>query len=59
MAGLKTVFSEKHAHRDARTELFGGELVAPFECPRRAELNKARVFEPILAVHDAAYIAFL
>ena len=74
MAGLKTVFSEKHAHRDVRTELFGGELGAPFECPKRAELIKARVLEvglgpaidptghavkPILAVHDAAYVAFL
>ncbi len=74
MAGLKTVFSEQHALRDARTELFGGELVPPFECPERAELIRARVLEvglgtvvgpdehglePVLAVHDPAFVAFL
>lgn len=74
MAALKTVFSEQHALRDAKTELFGGELVPPFECPERAELIRARVLEvglgpivdaeehglePVLAVHDPAFVAFL
>jgi acetoin utilization deacetylase AcuC-like enzyme len=71
---LKTVFSEKHALRDARTEFFGGELVPPFECPERARLIKARIgevrlgevvdavahgLEPVLAVHDPGFLAFL
>ncbi len=34
---MLTVFSEKHALRDAKTELYGGVLVPPFECPVRAE----------------------
>ena len=34
---MLTVFSEKHALRDSATELYGGELVPPFECPIRAE----------------------
>jgi acetoin utilization deacetylase AcuC-like enzyme len=71
---MKTVFSDKHALRDAKTELFGGELVPPFERPERARLIRARVEEvglgpvvaatdhgldPILAVHDPAFLAFL
>ena len=27
---MQVVYSEKHRLRDARTELYGGELVAPF-----------------------------
>jgi acetoin utilization deacetylase AcuC-like enzyme len=71
---MKTVFSDQHELRDAKTELFGGELVPPFECPERARLIKARIEEtglgpildatehgldPILAVHDPAFVAFL
>lgn len=71
---MLTVFSEKHALRDARTELYGGELVAPFECPRRAEYVLQRVrevrlgdviaprefgIEPVTRIHDSAFIRFL
>ncbi len=35
---MLTVYSEKHVLRDAKTELFGGRLVPPFECPVRAEI---------------------
>ena len=42
---MLTVFSEKHALRDARTELYGGKLVPPFECPVRAEHVLDRVRE--------------
>jgi hypothetical protein len=28
---MLTVFSEKHKLRDAKTELYGGQLVPPFE----------------------------
>ncbi len=69
-----TVFSEDHRLRDARTELFGGRLVPPHERPSRAEIIIARVREtglgrvidadefgldPVLAVHDADFVAFL
>ena len=71
---MLTVFSEKHALRDAATELYGGELVAPFECPVRAEhvIERVRevslgdVIEPrefdidtITRIHDADFIRFL
>jgi len=71
---MKTVYSDQHVLRDAAGEIFGGELVPPFECPKRAfiieaALREARLgpiipptehgLEPILAVHDPAYLAFL
>ena len=71
---MLTVFSEKHALRDAATELYGGELVPPFECPVRAEHVIERVrevslgdvigpqdfgIETITRVHDTGFINFL
>jgi len=71
---MKTVFTEKHKLRNARTELYGGELVQPFERPSRAEYIIERVREsglgtvvepddfgmtPISQVHDAGFIKFL
>ena len=71
---MRTIYSEQHRLRDARTELYGGELVEPFEKPSRAETvlrvvresglgeisaPEAFSLEPVLAVHDADYIAFL
>ncbi|MEM7190562.1 MAG: histone deacetylase family protein [Pseudomonadota bacterium] len=71
---MKTVYTDRHKLRDAQTELFGGELVPPFECPVRAEHILDRVQErglgevisptahgmdPLLAVHDAGYLDFL
>ncbi len=71
---METVFTEKHRLRNARTELFAGQLVEPFERPSRAEHIIARVREtglgpviapedfgmdPILDVHDAKFVAFL
>jgi len=69
-----TVFSAAHALRNARTELYGGELVAPFECPARAQIVLDRVraiglgevieparhgLGPITRVHDEQFVAFL
>jgi acetoin utilization deacetylase AcuC-like enzyme len=69
-----TVYSEQHRLRNARTELYGGGLVAPHECPERATFVLDRVKEaglgPIVApnafpsdaltrVHDVEYLAFL
>lgn len=71
---MKTIYSEQHRLRDAKTELYGGELVQPFERPSRAdmvikavrelglgEINEPEVFslDPVLAVHDADFVAFL
>jgi len=69
-----TVFSEKHSLRDSQTELYGGELVPPFECPVRAEHILQRVREVSLGdviapdqfeidtvtrIHDPEFIRFL
>jgi acetoin utilization deacetylase AcuC-like enzyme len=71
---MLTVYSDRHRLRDPRTELYGGELVTPFECPVRAEHVLERVrdtglgevrppdehgLEPILRVHDPDYVSFL
>jgi acetoin utilization deacetylase AcuC-like enzyme len=71
---MLTVFSEKHALRDSRTELYGGELVPPFECPVRAEHILQRVrevslgdviapdqfdIETVIRIHDPDFIHFL
>ncbi len=71
---MLTVFSEKHALRDSKTELYGGELVAPFECPVRAEHILQRVNEvglgdvitphqynidAITRIHDPEFLHFL
>jgi len=69
-----TVFSERHVLRNARTELFGGELVPPHECAERAQIVLDRVraeglgdviapagfgVEPVLRVHDRHFVEFL
>ena len=71
---MLTVFSEKHALRDAKTELYGGELVPPFECPVRAEYILERLksvnlgeiitpdefgLDPITRIHDRGFLNFL
>lgn len=71
---MLTVFSDKHALRDAKTELYGGELVPPFECPVRAEhilqrvkdVSLGEVIAPdsfdidiVTRIHDAEFIRFL
>jgi acetoin utilization deacetylase AcuC-like enzyme len=71
---VQIVHTEKHRLRDARSELCGGELVAPFEKPARVEMILARIAEvgagPVAApaehglgpaerVHDRAYLDFL
>ena len=33
-----TVFSDKHRLRNAKTELYGGQLVPPFESPSRTDI---------------------
>jgi acetoin utilization deacetylase AcuC-like enzyme len=69
-----TVFSEEHVLRDAKTELYGGQLVRPHECPERAQIVLDRVrsaglgavmppsqfgLSAILRVHDEHFVEFL
>ncbi|MEM9761783.1 MAG: histone deacetylase family protein [Pseudomonadota bacterium] len=69
-----TIHTEKHRLRAAKTELYGGELVPPFECPERVDYILGRVREvglgsvqepaehgtaPLGRIHDADYLAFL
>jgi len=71
---MLTVYSEKHALRDARAELSGGALIPPHERPERAELILRHVRasglgevvgpdafgpEPLLRIHSAEYLRFL
>ncbi|MDR5901144.1 histone deacetylase family protein [Halomonas icarae] len=71
---MRIYHSEMSKARRARTELDGGQLVPPWECPERVDmilagLRKAGFTEmvepaehglaPVLAVHDADYVDFL
>ena len=71
---MKTIFSEKHKLRNSTTELYGGQLVEPFERPSRAEfiINRIRdqnlgpVLDPhdhgmdaIYRIHDKDYVSFM
>ncbi|MDX1400428.1 MAG: histone deacetylase family protein [Kiloniellales bacterium] len=71
---MLTIESDKHRLRDAKTELYGGELVPPFECPARADMILQRIrdvglgpvegpkdfgLDPILRVHDGDFVQFL
>lgn len=69
-----TVHSEKHKLRNSKTELFGGELVEPFERPSRVTYILDRIatvglgevvapddfgMAPILQIHDNDFVNFL
>ena len=71
---METIFSPRHKLRDSQTELYGGQLVRPFECPERMDFiisslksqKIGRISEPsffdddiITAIHDKDYISFL
>ena len=71
---MLTVFSEKHALRNTTTELSGGQLVPPFECPMRAEIILERLkrvklgeiiapdefgLDPLIRVHNREFLEFL
>ncbi|GAB3685037.1 histone deacetylase family protein [Salinisphaera aquimarina] len=71
---MLTFHSERTKKRDAMTELDGGRLVRPFECPERVDIIIDRVratdlgeirapeeygLDPVLAIHDAGYVHFL
>lgn len=71
---METIYSEKHRLRNAKTELYGGELVYPHERPSRVDyilnrLNEVQLgqisdpkefgYDPIMAVHDPNFVQFL
>ena len=71
---MLTVRSDKHKLRDAATELFGGQLVPPFECPARIDMILDRIravdlgpeleprpfgLTPVQRIHSADYLEFL
>ena len=71
---MKTVYTKNHILRNSKTELFGGELVRPFERPERMEyiLNEIKtrklgvILDPvnfdmdiIYKIHDKKYVDFL
>lgn len=71
---METIYTEAHKLRDAQTELFGGQLVAPHERSSRIEYILSRVREmslgpvsgpqdfgmnPIHAIHDREFVSFL
>jgi acetoin utilization deacetylase AcuC-like enzyme len=71
---MKTVFSEDHREHFAQGELYGGELVTPFERPSRVEyilreLQRRKFsnliapskldMKPVHKVHDVDYLDFL
>lgn len=71
---MKTIFTAKHKLRNAKTELYGGQLVEPFERPSRAEFIISRVKDQALGpvidpqdhgmdginkIHDEDYVNFM
>ena len=71
---MKIIYTDAHRKRASQTELFGGELVPPFECPERIEHVLAELakrgepelvspedfgIDPILRIHSPDFIEFL
>lgn len=71
---MLTFYDPRAKHRQAKTELVGGELVVPFESPKRVDMILGRINEtqlgavqgiksygldPIKAVHDEKYVTFI
>ena len=71
---MDIVYSEDHRLRASKTELYGGELLPPFECPERMDYILAairehglgRLHDPkdfgreaITAIHDEGFVGFI
>jgi acetoin utilization deacetylase AcuC-like enzyme len=58
---MKIIYTEAHRKRAAQTELAGGELVSPFECPERMDFILKRLadvkFGPMIEPHDVSFDA--
>ena len=70
---MKIIYSDKHKLRNSKTELYGGKLLKPFECPERMdyilqEIQKhkfLKILPPqnvnlkqLYKIHDKNYISF-
>lgn len=71
---MKIIHTERHRLRASKTEMHGGLLVPPFQCPERVEHILAELarrghqdlmepddfgLDPILKIHDAQFVEFL
>ena len=64
---MKTIYSKNHILRNSKTELYGGELVRPFECPERMEYilnqihkeNLGEILEPHEIDLDIIYESYI
>ncbi|WAL59210.1 histone deacetylase family protein [Thermocoleostomius sinensis] len=71
---MLTIYSPDHRHQDAHVELTDGQLVAPYENPKRADRILSQIQQadlgmvlppkdfglaPILRVHDRGFVSFL
>ena len=72
--GMKTVLSEEHRHHFPAGELYGGELVLPFERPERWDIIVEQLksmemadfvdpdplnMSPVQQIHDPEFLRFL
>lgn len=71
---MKTVYTDQHRLRNSKSEMKGGLLVSPYECPERVDYILARLqqrgmntivspdafgLDPVKRIHDAQYLEFL
>lgn len=71
---MDIIYSEDHRLRASKTELYGGELLPPFECPERMDYileairkrNIGAIHDPkdfgrapITAIHDEGFVTFI
>jgi len=71
---MDIIYSEDHRKRASKTELYGWELLPPFECPERMDfileaiektslgtIHSPKDFgrDPITAIHDEGFVTFI
>ena len=71
---MDIIYSEDHRKRASKTELYGGELLPPFECPERMDFilssieatGLGTIMPPqdfgrnaITAIHDEGFVSFI
>jgi len=71
---MDIIYSEDHRKRASKTELYGGELLPPFECPERMDfileaientslgtIHSPKDFgrDPITAIHNEGFVTFI
>ncbi|MGC6484632.1 MAG: histone deacetylase family protein [Candidatus Puniceispirillales bacterium] len=71
---MDIIYSDDHRKRASKTELYGGELLPPFECPQRMDFILEAIAAtgigaiqspedfgraPITAIHDEGFVTFI